>query len=118
MSANGIDRRHSKWPLGLSVMVKTEAGYLRGKINKHSRKERHACWVEFPQTVTMRVRGWGRWHQRCKCCLRTGEPSARYCHVIPFRNIYPIPGQARNVVPRYRKDGWTKPTRKAMRKAA
>jgi len=69
-------RKHRKWPLGTTVMVMTPAGYLRGRISKHWRRteNHHGATVEFPEVVDM------------------GDANgARYCHVIPFRSMKPVP---------------------------
>jgi hypothetical protein len=68
-------RKHRKWPLGMGVLVKTPAGYIRGRVFKHWRKDEneHGCSVEFPFIVDM------------------GDANgARYCHEIPFRSMKPV----------------------------
>lgn len=64
-------RKHRKWPLGQRVATLTPQGYLVGKINKHDRHYGGCCAVDFaPNTVDM------------------GDANgARFCHVIPFRNL-------------------------------
>jgi hypothetical protein len=100
MSRNGIDHRHCKWPLGLKVMVKTEQGYMEGRIHKNDSRAPHKAWVTFPVCVTMQGRDDnGRMFKLCQCCT---EPHARFGHVIPFRNMKPLPGQVRPDQPWYR----------------
>lgn len=68
-------RKHRSWPLGTEVMVKTPAGYLKGKVHKHWRLNEapHGASVEFPIIVDM------------------GDANgARFSHIIPFRNMKPI----------------------------
>jgi hypothetical protein len=70
-----FNRKHRKWPLGMPVLVKTPAGYLRGRIFKHWRidENEHGASVEFPGIVDM------------------GDANgARYCHEIPFRCMKPV----------------------------
>jgi len=68
-------RKHRKWPLGMTVMVKTPAGYQQGRIFKHWRidENEHGASVEFPSVVDM------------------GDANGvRYCHEIPFRCMKPV----------------------------
>jgi hypothetical protein len=70
-----FDRKHRKWPLGMFVLVKTPAGYIRGRVFKHWRKDEneHGCSVEFPFVVDM------------------GDANgSRFCHEIPFRSLKPV----------------------------
>ena len=74
-SSSHMLRKHRKWPLGTEVLVKTPAGYLKGKIHKHWRitEAEHGASVEFPIIVDM------------------GDANgARFSHIIPFRNMKPI----------------------------
>jgi hypothetical protein len=68
-------RKHRKWPLGTEVLVKTPAGYMKGKIHKHwgITEAEHGASVEFPIIVDM------------------GDANgARFSHIIPFRSMKPV----------------------------
>jgi len=89
MSKNGIDHRHCKWPLGMTVLVKTPCGYLAGTVFKHDRAWRHCCTVDFKRQL-----------------VNMGDANGeRYCHNIPFRNLKPVGEVKRPTKPWYKTGG-------------
>ncbi len=88
MSRHGIDHRHCKWPLGMTVMVKTPGGYMQGKVNRHQKTDRrcrHGCDIAFEVVVDLGDRN-----------------GSRFCHHIPFRCIKPVGPVKRPSMPWYK----------------
>jgi hypothetical protein len=89
VSKNGIDHRHCKWPLGTEVWALTPNGYLKGRVNRHTRQEPDHCDVAFDQVVDM-----------------GNSNGSRFCHVFPFRSLRRAEPQAsRPAKPWYKEGG-------------